>query len=243
MGKIFGITSGKGGVGKSTVSIGLASAFCGMGKRVLLVDMDEGLRCLDLMLGADSETVFDLADLLMGKELEDAVYPVPQIEGLSFIPAPSKTGLIDAFAFSNFAKAVSEKYEVVIFDFPAGVDLELYSCLPPETLFITVAVPDAVSIRDAAVISRELAERNLKARLIINRFVYKQRRKYGDVNIDGIIDSSALRLLGIVPESEDLRLISVNHKIKRRCKASAAFLRIAYRLNGVHILLPRVKKI
>ena len=243
MGKIFGITSGKGGVGKSTVSIGLASAFCNMGKEVLLVDMDEGLRCLDLMLGADSDTVFDLADLLMGKELDDAVYSVPQIEGLNFIPAPSKTGLIDAFSFANFAKTASQKFEVVIFDFPAGIDMELYSCLPEETLFITVAVPDAVSIRDAAAVSRELAERNLKAKLIINRYVYKQHRKYGDVNIDGIIDSSSLQLLGIIPESEDLRLISVNHKIRRRCKASAAFLRIAYRLNGVHILLPKVKKI
>ena len=69
MGKIFGITSGKGGVGKSTFSIGLASAFCSLGKEVLLVDMDEGLRCLDLMLGVNGDTVFDLADLLLDKKI------------------------------------------------------------------------------------------------------------------------------------------------------------------------------
>ena len=74
MGKIFAVTSGKGGVGKSTVSVGLGLAFSHLGQKVLLVDMDEGLRCLDLMLGLDETTVFDLSDILMGKEPEEAIY-------------------------------------------------------------------------------------------------------------------------------------------------------------------------
>lgn len=243
MGEVFGITSGKGGVGKSTVSVGLASAFCDMGKEVLLVDMDEGLRCLDLILGVDSNTVFDLADALMGKELEDVLYPISQIKGLSLIPAPSKVGMIDAFSFTAFAKEVAERFDIVIFDFPAGIDLELYSCLPKDSLFLTVAVPDPVSVRDAAAISRELEEKKLKARLIINRYSYNRRGRRKSGEIDGIIDSASLQLLGIVPESEELLLLSLNHGIKKRCKAFAAFKRIARRLDGVHILLPKVKKI
>ena len=80
MGKVFAVTFGKGGVGKSTVSIGLALAFCAKAKKVLLVDMDEGLRCLDLMLGVDKSTVFDLSDILLGKDIEDAVYNPEKIK-------------------------------------------------------------------------------------------------------------------------------------------------------------------
>ena len=76
MGKIFAVTSGKGGVGKSTVSAGLAVSFSTLGYKTLVVDMDEGLRCLDLMLGVDKQVVLDLSDILGGREINDAVYMV-----------------------------------------------------------------------------------------------------------------------------------------------------------------------
>ena len=89
MGKVFGTVSGKGGVGKSTVSVGLGMSFANQGKKVLLVDMDEGLRCLDLLLGVDRIAVFDLADVLKGKEIESAVYKSTLQNGLFLIPAPA----------------------------------------------------------------------------------------------------------------------------------------------------------
>lgn len=243
MGNVFAITSGKGGVGKSTVSAGLAFAFSSKGNKVLLVDMDEGFRCLDLMLGIDNSTVFDLADILRGHEIEDATYLCENANGLYLIPAPAKKGEINCSEFAEFVSKVTEKFDVVIFDFPAGIDIPLYSSLPKSTVFLTVAVPDPVSIRDAAVISKNLSENSLSARLVINRFIHKQSRKYGFKNIDSMIDSSNLRLIGIVPESKELSELSRNHKIGRKSRSFAAFSRISARLSGENILLPKLKYI
>ena len=243
MSKVFAITSGKGGVGKSTVSVGLATAFSELGNKVLLVDMDEGFRCLDLLLGVDNKAVFDLADILGGREIEDALYSCDENGRLWLIPAPARSGSVDCEAFKTFVKNTVKKFDVVIFDFPAGINLSLYSALPNDTLFLTVAVPDPVSIRDASQISRELGQINLSARLIINRFILKQSRIYGFKNIDSIIDSAGLRLIGIVPESMELASLSVNHKIKNKSRAKKAFERISARLLGEELLLPKLKKI
>ena len=234
MGKVFGITSGKGGVGKSTVSVGLALAFADLGEKVLLVDMDEGLRCLDLMLNVDKTAVFDLSDVLSGTDLNDAIYPSPLNENISLIPAPSRVGLVDAFELAKLAERVKDMFDTVIFDFPAGIDFTFYGSLPKGTLYITVAVPDPVSVRDAAAVSM---------RLIINRFRHSSSRKYKAKNIDEIIDNSSIRLLGLIPESEDLQMFSLCHRLSRRSRAFKAFRRIAQRLKGENVLLPKLKKI
>lgn len=243
MGKVLAVTSGKGGVGKSTFSVGLAVAFCRKGNKVLLVDMDEGLRCLDLMLDIDKSTIFDLADALNANDVEDSIYSTPFEENLYLIPAPAKPGLIDNSAFENFAREVESRFDVVIFDFPAGINLPLYTALPKGTLFLTVAVPDPVSIRDASVVGSLLAENKIDSRLVINRFVYKQSCKYKFKNIDGIIDSASIRLIGIIPESEELAMLCIKQRLKRKGNTSKAFERIARRINGEQVLLPKLKKI
>lgn len=243
MGKIFAVTSGKGGVGKSTFSVGLGLAFANKGKNVLLVDMDEGLRCLDLMLGLDSKIVFDLSDILGGREMLDAVYKYDGAEGIFLVPAPAKTGLIDAFSLSQFVAQAKERFDIIIFDFPAGIDMTFYGVLPEDTLFLTVAVPDPVSIRDAAAISAELKRIFREARLVINRYQLKGKNKSSIRNIDDIIDSSSLRLLGIVPESDMMRQFSLKHKLKNRSRAAKAYMRIAARLEGEDCPLVKCKKI
>lgn len=243
MGKVLATVSGKGGVGKSTIAVGLGVAFARKGCKVLLVDMDEGLRCLDLMLGADKTAVFDLSDVLSGKEIEDAVYSCTFQDGLFLIPAPAKTGLIDNTALKKFSLSVKDMFDIVIFDFPAGIDTEQYLSLPKDTLFLTVAVPDPVSVRDAAYLSDVLYEQKLSARLVINRFIYKQKRKLRFKNIDEIIDTASLRLVGIVPESDEMSLFSLKHKLPKRSKVFRSLLRISDRLEGKSRLLPKIKKI
>lgn len=243
MGRVLALTSGKGGVGKSTVSVGLGFAFCKKGKRVLLVDMDEGLGCLDLILGIDSTTVFDLSDILNGAAPDSAIYKVTEKDELYLIPAPAKAGQIDLNAFSSLTEGLAQSFDVVIFDFPAGINIPLYSALPENSLFLTVAVPDPVSVRDAGTVSDALNEAELSAGLIINKFTAKQKGKYRFKNIDEIIDGAYLRLLGVVPESEALRLISLTHFIPKRSRPQKAFQRIASRIEGERLLLPKIKRI
>ncbi len=243
MGKFFAVTSGKGGVGKSTVSVGLSLAFSKMEKKVLLIDMDEGLRCLDVLLGIDEKVVFDLSDILCGKDVSDGVYYNDNNPLLHLIPAPSDIGKINAENLKSFAKKMEPFYDIIIFDFPAGIDFTLYSCLPKTTLFLTVAFPDPVTIRDASIVSQRLDNIGLDSKLIINHFNYKLTKQKIYNNIDDIIDKANLQLLGIVPKSDELSLLSIKHKIKKGGKAMASFTRIAKRLLGENILLPKLKKI
>lgn len=243
MGICLATTSGKGGTGKSTVSCGLSLSFAKMGKRVLLVDMDEGLRCLDLLLGVDHKVVFDLSDILNGAPITNGTYTLPQNSLISVIPAPSQIGNIDSSALANFAKTVKSMYDVVIFDFPAGLDFSLYTSIGDDVQFLTVCNPDPVSVRDAAAVCSSLPKVKRDARLIINRFDSQYIKKKIYSNIDDIIDISGFRLLGIVPYSAELMLLSVAHNISKKDRAFKALYRIAKRLNGEELRLPKIKKI
>lgn len=243
MGKTIAVTSGKGGTGKSTVSVGLAIAYAEKGKRVLLIDLDEGLRCLDLMLGVDHDLVYDLSDALNGNDWHDSLYGVPQYDNMQLIPAPSELGKIEHDAFAAFLREVVPQYDVVLLDFPAGIDFRLYTALPIYTQFITVCSPDPVSVRDAAVVCDRLPKMKKAPVLILNKFVLEIMRNGIYQNIDDIIDRSGFRLLGIIPNDEELLLLPVKHRLKPKKRAFKAFERITYRLDGTYIRLPKFKKI
>ena len=242
MGICLCVTSGKGGTGKSTVSSALAFAFSKINKRVLLIDLDEGLRCLDLMLGVDASVVFDLSDLLSGGSFSNSVYPVPNTS-ISLIPAPQDINSINPEIFGKLIEQVTNIYDVVILDFPAGVDFTLLEAVGSKAQTIAVCNPDPVSVRDAAAVCSKLPATFYEPRLIINRFDIEFIKKGIYKNIDDIIDTSGLRLLGIMPLDHELMLLSVNHTLKIKGRAQKAADRIAARICGNELRLPRLKKI
>ena len=134
-------------------------------------------------------------------------------------------------------------FDVVIFDFPAGLDFSLYSAIGNDVQFLTVCNPDPVSVRDAAQVCASLPHTTRDPRLIINRFDAEYIKKKIYNNIDDIIDISGFRLIGLVPQSKELMLLSVTHKIPNNSKAFKALYRIANRLDGKDVRLPKVKKI
>ena len=242
MGKIFATTSGKGGVGKSSTAVGLSLAFARTGQSVLLIDMDEGLGCLDLLLGIAETAVLNLSDALDSENIKDIAYACEE-ENLFLIPAPTQVGQIDREKFSSFANEVSALYDVVIFDFPAGLDFSLYTALPKTALFITVSSSDPVCIRDASAVSENLLELGLNSRLIINHFNLKEHKKRNLSSIDDLIDTASIQLLGIIPESEEISLLSTKHTLKTRGKTFKAFTRVAGRLMNKNIPLAKLRRI
>ncbi len=243
MGKLIAVTSGKGGTGKSTFCVGLSMSLSALGNKVLLIDMDEGLRCLDLILGVDQEVVFDLSDILSGRSLADGIYECPINPNIHLIPAPQSVGDIEKNAFSSLLAQVIPLYDFIILDFPAGIDFSLYEVLPMQTGIIAVCCPDPVSLRDAQTVCMKLPKKSREPLFVINRFIYDDIRSGFFSNIDEMIDRTGFRLLGIIPESEELTFLAVNRKLKKKRRPAKAFMRIARRLSGEHIRLPAPKKI
>lgn len=237
------VISGKGGTGKSSVSFGLGSAFSLKGKRVLLVDLDEGLRCLDTLAGIDSAVVNDLSDIIDGAPVDCAIYKSEIYENLSIIPAPLETGVINYANLSSICKKFDGLYDVIIYDFPAGIDPDKLKAAGKDALFLTVSNMDVISLKDAAAIRQFLPETKAEPRIIINRF-YPDYIKEGIWrNLDDMIDLSSLRLAGIVPASFEISTLSVNHRFSKKSRALSSFKRIAGRLAGEDIKLPKIKKI
>ena len=243
MSTVLGVVSGKGGTGKSTVSCGLAIAFSKLKKSVLLVDLDEGLRCIDLIMGVDSKVVYDLGDILSGADFEEAIYPAAGYPVIHIVPAPITPGTLSPDALINFLNQATKRYDVLIFDFPAGVDFSLCSALGKYAQFITVCNMDPVSVRDASVAAKRLPCVKHEPRLILNRFNAEYIKDGVYKNIDGIIDDSGIRLLGLVPSTMELAMLSVNHGLSKKGNSLKSFLRIARRLLGENVELPKIKKI
>jgi septum site-determining protein MinD len=244
MAKIIAVTGGKGGSGKSTCSIMLSLAFAKLGKQVLLVDMDAGMRCLDMLLRVSEDLFLDLSDAVKGRDLESCLLHPKKYPLVSLLCAPSEQGLFSAEDFSIFVSKLNKShFDIIIFDLPAGSDRELYGALPPATEFLCIANPNPVSVRDGANIGLLLDDIGRKGYLVLNRFEpYFIKNPVFD-SINDIIDETGLTLCGIIPESDKLGLAFLNGKFPQKGHAFRAFLRVAKRLLGQGVSLPKLKKI
>lgn len=233
--------SGKGGTGKSTVSSGIAVAAALSGKSVLLIDLDCGLRCLDLFFGIEENVVFDLSDALIDLDIEKSAYKALYYDNISVIPAPLNTEGIDFNRLKTLVDKAKLKYDIIILDFPAGADFDNYSIFS-DAVFLIVSGADPVSSRDAAVISGGIKS-DTPPRLVINRFDYDMISGGIYKGIDDIIDTSFTQLIGIVPADGELLLFSTAHKLNQKGRAIKAFDRILKRISGEDVRLPDIKKI
>lgn len=240
MAKIYTVASGKGGVGKSTFCANIAIALSDMGKKVLLIDGDATLRCLDLLLGVDEMVLYDWLDVLENRcdpEKARLFYN----DYVQLLPAPLEYPDVDAEKFKCLIDKYSLAYDYIFIDSPAGIGElpQVYAQCCDEC--IIVATADEVSARSACAMGNKMIKWGIKEeniRLIINRFDKKAVKRGKLLNIDEIIDKTYIRLLGIVPEEKMLMYASVIEKaVSVNSDANIAFSNIAKRISGKEIEL------
>lgn len=236
------ITSGKGGVGKSTVAVGLGRALAQRGRRVLLVDCDAGLRSLDRMTGTEENLVFDIADVVFARcSPVEAIYPCGGAEGLFLMPAPSLgEDMIRPGVMKKLVPLLKRYFDHVLLDSPAGVGSGFRSAASGADRALVVCNPDPVCVRSAGVARELLGKLGVpEMRLVINRFnreLFRETDAYSD--LDGVIDGAGIRLMGVVPEDFALAASFLQGKSAREdSPGMKALCRVAGRLEGETIPL------
>ena len=212
--KVIAITSGKGGVGKSTLTVSLGIAAASSGKRVLLIEMDVGLRGMDIMLGLNN-VVYDLGDLLEGRcNISSAIVPSPNIPELYAIVAPVLMGQIVLQDIQLLVEGLRAYFDLIFLDMPAGLGLGIRATCAVSDLALIISTPDPVCIRDGNQVVRELAARGFTShRLIINRVNRRFIRRRVVQNLDEVIDGVGSQLIGVIPEDPEVTLFSSSGRL------------------------------
>ncbi len=237
--RVIVITSGKGGVGKTTTTANLGTALAMAGKKVVMIDTDIGLRNLDVVMGLENRIVFDIVDAVNGQcKLKQALIKDKRFDGLYLLPAAQtkdKTA-VSPHQMKNMVNELRKDFDFVLVDCPAGIEQGFKNAIAGADQAVVVATPEVSSVRDADRIIGLLEAAGLtNARLIINRIRSKMVKRGDMMDTADIIDILAIELLGVVPEDEAI-VVSTNRGepavLENVSRAGAAYRRIARRLNG-----------
>ena len=241
MSKIIAITSGKGGTGKSTICSELGFALAKQGHRTLIIELDFGLRCLDIMLGVKDNITYDLGNVLKGEcDIYKATTPVKLASNLSIVCAPEDPfAMVDAETISNICNEMRKYYEYIIVDTSAGTNESVFDVVEQSDLILINTTPDPICVRDARLMSDEFYKRgNKKQRLIINKVdpdIFK-----ADIipDLDNIIDTVGVQLIGVIPSDNEV-VISTGKGIPLPSNSLAfkAFDAISKRIKGEDVPL------
>jgi len=242
--KAITVTSGKGGVGKTTATANIAVALASMGQKVTCIDSDIGLRNLDVVMGLENRIVYDLVDIVEERcRPRQAMIRDKRFENLFLIPA-AQTRDKNAVSQKDMNKLVEELREEmdwVLIDSPAGIERGFRNAIAPADEILIVTNADVSAVRDAdRIIGIIEAEQKGPPKLIINR-INPQMIKRGDmINTDDVLELLAIKLLGVVPEDEQV-IVSTNIGrpivLDEKSRAGQAFKNIARRLMGDDIPL------
>ena len=240
MSKVIVLASGKGGTGKSTVTVGLAVQLVKLNKRVLLVDCDSGMRGLDLMLCVENELVYDVSDAASGGcDTEAAIYSAQNMYGLYLMPAPlSAEDEVSPSVMKDLIDSVKDNYDYVLIDSPAGTGSGFDAAAAAADMALIVVNPEPTSVRGGINIRLKLSKlKKDDARLVINRFSLKRFRALGVYkDLDNIIDACQTQLIAVVPEDMQIASIAQRGEAgKAQPKSAVTFKNLALRLEGENV--------
>lgn len=244
MGAVIVITSGKGGTGKTTVTGGIAAALSRRNRTVLCVDMDIGLRNLDITLGLHDRALLDFSDVALGRApLERAAVPHPDLPGLSLLTAPMHLPeAVSQEAVRTMLQEAQERFDYVLIDSPAGLGRGFQLACCGAGRAIVVSTNDASSLRDAQRTVEELSFLR-QIHLVMNRIQPKLLRQLR-TTIDDAMDAAGLPLIGVIPEDPHVILCANQGRPllpRGRMGAADACRNIALRLEGRQVPIMRIR--
>ena len=239
-GMVLVITSGKGGVGKTTTVANIGAALAALGRRVVLVDAGIGLRNLDVVMGLENRIVYDIVNVMENKDLpvRKALIKDKRVESLFLLPA-AQTRDKDAIKpeqMKELCEELRQEFDYVLIDCPAGIEQGFRNAVAGADLALIVTTPEVSAVRDAdRIIGLVEAEGLRGPRLILNRLRPDMVKRREMMDIEDVLDILHIDLLGVVPDDEAI-IISTNKgepiAFDNNSKAGQAYRNIARRLEG-----------
>ena len=245
MARVIVITSGKGGVGKTTTTSNIGMSLARLGHSTLLMDADVGLRNLDLLLGLENRIIYTGSDILNETcRFEQAIIKDKRQSKLAFFPLSSNRAEVEVTSqdIKKLIKLVEADYEYILIDSPAGIDNGFQTAIECANEAIIIVTPEVPSIRDADRVIGILMSKGIeKLNLIINRIRPNMVRTDDMMSIEDVTNILGIDLLGVIPDSEKI-IISSNRGEPivledRNCLPGVAFETTARRLNGEDVSL------
>ena len=239
MGKTIVITSGKGGVGKTTAVANIGSALASMDQKVVLVDADIGLRNLDVVLGLENRIVYDIVDVVEGRaKLRQALIKDKRFPNLCLLPAAQTRDkeAVSPEDMIRLCRDLREEFDFIIIDSPAGIERGFKNAVTPADLAIVVTTPEVSAVRDAdRIIGLLEAMEKEESKLIVNRVRTKLVGRGDMLSVEDVLDILSIDLIGVIPEDEHI-IISTNRGEplinNNNAPAGRSFLDIARRILG-----------
>ena len=242
--RVIVITSGKGGVGKTTTTANIGAALADKGHKVLLIDTDIGLRNLDVVMGLENRIVYDLIDVIEGRcRVSQALIKDKRCPNLVLLPAAQirDKNDVNTDQMKELIFSLKESFDYILIDCPAGIEQGFKNAIVAADEAIVVTTPEVSATRDADRIIGLLEAAGIKnPRIVVNRLRIDMVKEKNMLSVEDILDILAVKLLGVVPDDENV-VISTNKGeplvYKGDSLAAKAFKNIASRIEGVEVPL------
>ena len=242
--RVIVITSGKGGVGKTTTTANIGAALADKGHKVLLIDTDIGLRNLDVVMGLENRIVYDLIDVIEGRcRVSQALIKDKRCPNLVLLPAAQirDKNDVNTDQMKELIFSLKESFDYILIDCPAGIEQGFKNAIAAADEAIVVTTPEVSATRDADRIIGLLEAAGIKnPKIVVNRLRIDMVKEKNMLSVEDILDILAVKLLGVVPDDETV-VISTNKGeplvYKGDSLAAKAFKNIASRIEGVEVPL------
>ncbi|WP_446898706.1 septum site-determining protein MinD [Clostridium sp. LBM24168] len=239
MGEAIVVTSGKGGVGKTTTTANIGTGLAALGKSVVVVDGDTGLRNLDVLMGLENRIVFTLIDVIEEKcKLKQALIKDKKFSSLYLLPTAQTRDKedVDSKDMLNLISELKREFDYVLIDCPAGIEQGFENAIVGADRALIVVNPEVTSVRDSDRVIGKLDSKELENhQLIVNRINYEMTKKGEMLDVNDILDSLAIELIGVVPDDREIT-VSTNRGepivLNEKSIAGQAFRNIAKRIVG-----------